>query len=72
MYKVTSKKGGEFDIKFDKEGFLVNGKSGNWDMRKIREGLYHILFEGKSFEAELLKVDTENKTVHMKINNKPI
>ena len=72
MYKVTNKKGEELDIKFDKDGFWVNGKPGVWDIQKIKNNLYHILFEGKSFEAELLKVDAENKTVHLKINNKPV
>ena len=61
----------DFEIKFDKDGFSVNGKPGEWDIQKIKNNLYHILFEGKSFEAELLKVDAENKTVHLKINNKP-
>ncbi len=72
MYKVTSKKEEVFEIKFDKEGFSVNGKSGEWDIQKIKSNLFNILFEGKSFEAELLKMDPENKTVHVKINNKPI
>ena len=72
MYKVTNKKGEVFEIKFDKERFSVNGKSGEWDIQKIKSNLFNILFEGKSFEAELLKMDPENKTVHVKINNKPI
>ena len=72
MYKVTTTKGEEFDIKFENDGFSVNGKTREWDIRKIQENLFHILFEGKSFEAELLKVDEETKTFFLKINNKPI
>ena len=72
MYKVTTKKGEEFDIKFENDGFSVNGKTREWDIRKIQENLFHILYEGKSFEAELLRTDEETKTFFLKINNKPI
>ncbi|HAP01441.1 MAG TPA: acetyl-CoA carboxylase biotin carboxyl carrier protein subunit [Bacteroidetes bacterium] len=72
MYKVTTKSGQEFDIKFEKEGFVINDKRSNWDIIKIKDKLYQIIFEGKSFEAELLKIDEENKIFFLKINNKPI
>jgi biotin carboxyl carrier protein len=71
MYKVTTGNE-EFDIKFEKDKFSINGKSDEWDIRKIKDNLFHILFEGKSFEAEVLSVDEETKTFHLKINNKPI
>ena len=72
MHKVTTAKGEEFDIKFEGEKFSLNGKSGEWDIRKIKDNLFHILFEGKSFEAEVLSVDEETKIFRLKINNKPI
>ena len=54
MYKVTTTKGEEFDIKFENDGFSVNGKTREWDIRKIQENLFHILYEGKSFLSLLL------------------
>ncbi len=72
MYKVTSKKGEEFQIKIDNDNFSINGIPGVWDIRKVKDNLFHVLFDGKSYEAELIKKDDENKTVHLKINNKAI
>ena len=57
MYKVTSKKGEEFQIKIDNDNFSINGIPGVWDIRKVKDNLFHVLFDGKSYEAELIKKD---------------
>lgn len=46
----------------------VDGKPLKWDFIPIEEGHYHILYDNKSYRAELVKIDSPTKTVTLKIN----
>lgn len=61
-----------FDIDaVDGNSFTVNDSPGTWDLQKVRENHYHILFNNKSYNAELVAVDYDAKTVQIKINGHP-
>ncbi len=58
-----------FDVARHENSFLVGGQEIQWDLQKISEGYFHILHNGKSYTAELVKVDHAAKTFHIKINH---
>ena len=69
MYKSTINNH-SFEIEPTEAGFLVDGKTVEWDLVKIREGYFHILYNNKSYRAELVKTDRESKTFTFKINGR--
>lgn len=50
--------------------FTINGQPFQWDFVKIADGHYHILYNQKSYRAELVKTDSATKTFQFKINNR--
>ncbi|EIM78611.1 biotin/lipoyl attachment domain-containing protein [Nitritalea halalkaliphila LW7] len=50
------------------EGLQVDGTLLQWDITKSGEHHYHVLWNGKSFNFELLNLDMEAKTLRLKLN----
>jgi len=67
MYKATVNNK-IFEIESSEHGLLVNGQPQPWDLVKIADGYFHILFNSKSYRAEVIKNDPETKTFTFKIN----
>jgi biotin carboxyl carrier protein len=67
MYSASVNKN-TFEIVPEGEGFLVNGEFFHWDILEINESYFHILYQNKSYRAELVRVDPASKTFHIKIN----
>jgi len=57
-----------FEIESDDSGFVVNGEPQSWDLVKIADGYFHILYQKKSYRAEVIKSDPETKQFTFKIN----
>jgi biotin carboxyl carrier protein len=57
-----------FEIAPDKEGWMVNGDPASWDIADVGNGHYHILYQGKGYQAEVVHVDRTTKSVTLKIN----
>lgn len=68
--KVISENKREFNIEFDKNASsgTIDGNPFNWDVKKIKNNLFHVIKDNKSYNLELLKLSTEEKTVFVKIN----
>ena len=64
----TSIREKQFEITSTAEGFLVNGKTFQWDLAEISEGYFHIIHNNKSYKAEIVKADFANKSFQIKIN----
>lgn len=62
--------GKSFEVIPSEGQFTVNGELFRWDLAKISEGNFHILYKNKSYRAELVKADRSTKTFQLKINNK--
>jgi biotin carboxyl carrier protein len=58
-----------FDIQSDKAGISVNSQPFNWDLVEIKDGNFHILYNKRSFNAEVLEADYQTKSFLIKINN---
>lgn len=57
-----------FEIESIDSGFVVNGEPQSWDLVKIADGYFHILYQNKSYRAEVIKTDPETKQFMFKIN----
>jgi biotin carboxyl carrier protein len=62
----------KFEIVSTENDFVVNGKPVEWNLVKVSEGYFHILYNNKSYKAEVVKTDASTKTFHIKINGKTI
>lgn len=57
-----------FDIQSDKTGIFVNAQPFNWDMVEIKDGNFHVLYNNRSYNAEVLEADYQTKSFLIKIN----
>ena len=57
-----------FEITSTDDGLIVNGALLKWDLAEIAEGYFHIIYQNKSFRAEMVKTDAATKTFTFKIN----
>ena len=62
--------GKNFEVIPNNDTFTINGESFQWDLTKVSEGNFHILYKNKSYRAEVVKADKATKTFQLKINNK--
>jgi biotin carboxyl carrier protein len=70
MYSVNIKNS-VFQVEKSKEKILVDGDIMDWNLSQISERHFNILYKGHSLNLEVVSVDSETKTVKLKLNNKP-
>jgi acetyl/propionyl-CoA carboxylase alpha subunit len=61
-----------YDVKFEKSEAFLNEEIFDWDITKTGDRGYHIISNNKSYRAEIINIDTQLKTVLIKINGKKI
>jgi acetyl/propionyl-CoA carboxylase alpha subunit len=54
------------------DSITLNGQPFAWDIAALGGGHYHVLYQGKSYNAELLAADYEAKTFVLRINGQRI
>lgn len=59
-----------FEIETGENGLVVNNQPISYDLEKIRDGYFHILYNNKGYTAEVVKTDPTTKTFHIKVNGK--
>ena len=69
-WKVKVNQKDEFEIKNDRQELLIGESPANIDLLRIKEGKFHLIRGGKSYTASLIDLNTEEKTVDIKINNR--
>lgn len=68
MYKVTVHNQ-EFQVEFDSRNPTVNGSRFEADFIEFKKGRFHILRNNRSYTAEILNVNLEEKSIVVKVNN---
>ena len=58
-----------FDIQSDKNEISVNSQPFSWDMVEIKDENFHVIYNHKSYNAEVLEADYQTKSFVIKINN---
>lgn len=67
MYKAIVN-GKTYEIEPKAKHWQVNGDALLWDITALGNGHYHILYNNKGYQAEVMKIDRDAKTVDLKIN----
>ncbi|MFZ5971208.1 MAG: acetyl-CoA carboxylase biotin carboxyl carrier protein subunit [Bacteroidota bacterium] len=62
--------GKSFEITQQEEELVVNGQPLKWDVARINDNYFHIIYENKSYRAELIKTEAATKTFTYKINGR--
>ncbi|HNP76743.1 MAG TPA: biotin/lipoyl-binding protein [Cyclobacteriaceae bacterium] len=57
-----------FEVTQGGDGWLINGDPASWDIADLGHGHYHILYQGKGYQAEIVQVDRAAKSVTLKLN----
>jgi biotin carboxyl carrier protein len=65
--KVNDKK---FEFTSTTDGWMVNSQQLHWDSVQLAPNYFHVLHKGKSFRAEIVKIDKETKTYVCKVNGR--
>jgi biotin carboxyl carrier protein len=60
----------KFEITENEDGLVIDGKPLSWDLVKISEDTFHIVYNQKSYRAEVVRTDAATKTFTFKINGK--
>ena len=58
----------EFQIEVTEESVIKDGKSIAWDCVKVKDGIFHVLMNGKSYNAEVLKAEPKEKLFVIRVN----
>ncbi len=69
MLKISVNDTQNFEITTEKGQTFLNNQATTWDFVQISPNHYHIIFENKSYNAEVVQVDMTNKVFTIKINN---
>jgi len=59
-----------FEILAEKDRLTVNNQPLAWDVVAVGPGAFHILHEGRSYNAEVLSSEAETKTFAIRINGR--
>lgn len=71
MLQVRTGPNQVWDIEYLVNGFIsVDNELFKWDIVPLGSGRYHILYEGRSYSAELITIDYKAKTLQLKLNNR--
>ena len=54
------------------DAITLNGQPFAWDMADLGDGRYHVLYEGRSYNAEVVAADYATKTIVLKINGQRV
>jgi biotin carboxyl carrier protein len=57
-----------FAIQETEEGFIVNDEPVKWDIQRLDGNSFHIIYNNKSYTAEIVKIDRASKSCVVKIN----
>lgn len=70
MYKITINDNKIITTEPVADGtFMLDGTSVQPDIIEIRKGVFHVILENQSYNAELLRHDADEKTFHIRVNN---
>ena len=69
MLKIKVNNKFNFELSSELNQIVINGLPFHGDILKINSRSFHILYNNKSFNAELIDFDKEQKTCYVKVGN---
>jgi biotin carboxyl carrier protein len=67
MLQVSAGPEHSWSVDFTAHGITVDNQPFDWDLVELGEGRYHLLWQGRSYAAEVLEVDAAAKIVRLKL-----
>ncbi|GAB2950283.1 acetyl-CoA carboxylase biotin carboxyl carrier protein subunit [Hymenobacter coalescens] len=68
MLQVSAGPGHSWSVDITAHGITVDDQAFDWDLVYLGEGRYHLLWQGRSYSAEVMEVDTPAKTIRLKLD----
>ena len=73
MFQISTSPGQIWEVDYrNTDSVVINGQPFAWDVANLGEGRFHVLHEGRSFNAEVVSVDSATKNIVLKINGQRI
>ena len=73
MLQISTSPGQVWDVDYRAPGAVtLNGEPFAWDVAELGEGRFHLLYEGRSYNAEVVSADYAAKVVVLKLNGRRI
>ena len=57
-----------FELEVSGKQIIHDGKTVPWDLIRVKDGIFHVLLNGKSYNAEVLQADTKEKLFVIRVN----
>jgi biotin carboxyl carrier protein len=70
MYKVKVNNAWDFELSEENDVFRLAGQNIELDFRELADGHLHLIYQHKSYRAEIVSEQPEDKTVTVKINGR--
>lgn len=70
MYKVKVNDGYDFELTPVNGSFLLDGKEITPDVRQLKDGQMHFLYQNRSYNVEVVSEDPADKSMLIKVNGK--
>lgn len=67
MLKIKVNEKFSFEVSSEKEGSIVNGQAINADLVRINDRTFHIIHKGRSYNAELIGINRDEKSCSVKV-----
>ncbi|WP_201985348.1 biotin/lipoyl-containing protein [Hymenobacter rubidus] len=73
MFQISTGPGQLWEVDYRAaDTITLNGQPFSWDRADLGAGRFHILHEGRSYNAELIEADYAAKTIALKINGQRV
>ena len=73
MLQISTGPGQLWDVDYRAaDTVTLNGQPFGWDLVDLGEGRFHVLHEGRSYNAEVVSTDFATKTIVLKINGQRV
>lgn len=67
---ITVENGGEYEVEAAGENnFVLNGSNKTVDLIELKEGTFNLIYNQKSYNSTLVRMDKESKELVIKVNN---
>lgn len=70
MYKTKVNDAHHFELTLVNDSFQLEGKDLEVDVRQLKEGQMHFIYQNRSYTAEIISENPEEKSVTVKVNGK--
>ena len=73
MFQITTGTNQQWEVDYrNADAVTLNSEPFAWDIVALGDGRYHILYEGRSFNAEVVEADYAAKNIVLKLNGQRV